>query len=376
MNNYIKPGSTIGIIGGGQLGKMLAQSAKRMGYRVGIFDPGQNCSASQVADFHCQAAFDDQKRLAEFAHQVDVLTFEFENISLESLNKIVEEGAYLPQGSEILRLTQDRLTEKEFLRSSGVPVADYYPVNSYEELKQGLEQLNYPAVLKTRRFGYDGKGQIMIKSERDIEEAKQLIDSAPCILEAFVPFNMELSHMVVRNKQGQTSIFPLSENIHYNHILHQSIVPARVSETVANQAFKVAETIAYKLNLVGIVGIEMFLADDKILVNELAPRPHNSGHYTIEACQYSQFDLHIRSICGMTLPQNKLLSPVVMTNILGQDQEMVIEQWPNHPDWHLHLYGKGEARQDRKMGHITQLDSNPESILKTLKKIDNWSYKS
>ncbi|MGX7108398.1 5-(carboxyamino)imidazole ribonucleotide synthase [Facklamia miroungae] len=372
MNKYIKPGSTIGIIGGGQLGKMLAQSAKQMGYRVGVFDPGEDCSASQVADFHAQAAFDDQESLAKFANKVDVLTFEFENISLASLKEIVDDGAYLPQGTEILRLTQDRLTEKEFLRKSGIPVGDFSPVNNEEELIAGIKQIQYPAVLKTRRFGYDGKGQVLLKSEADLVEAKDLLHSAPCILEAFVPFKMELSHMVVRNAQGQISIFPLAENIHHHHILHQSIVPARVSKTVASEAYQVAENIAKRLDLVGIVGIEMFLADEGILVNELAPRPHNSGHYTIEACQYSQFDLHIRSICGMTLPQNELLSPVVMTNVLGQDQNQVIEEWPNHPDWHLHLYNKGEARQNRKMGHITQMADSHDPILKEFDQVGIW----
>ena len=372
QTTYIKPGSTIGIIGGGQLGKMLAQAAKQMGYRVGIYDPGQDCSASQVADFHIQAAFDNQDQLSEFAKQTDLLTFEFENISLESLQQIVEEGAYLPQGTEILRITQDRMTEKDFLSQAGIPVGSYYQVDSVQDLLQGLDKVGYPAVLKTRRFGYDGKGQVMIKSETDLDKAQDLLAKAPCILEAFVAFEKELSLMVVRNQAGQVTLCPLSENIHVNHILHQSIVPARVSEEVSQKAHQVAQQVAEALNLVGIVGIEMFQAGSEILINELAPRPHNSGHYTIEACEYSQFDLHIRSICGIGLPGNPLLSPVVMTNVLGQHLEATINAWPQHPTWHLHDYVKGEARQDRKMGHVTQLGSDLDAILEEFSASKIW----
>lgn len=369
---YIKPGSKIGIIGGGQLGKMLAQSAKQMGYIVGIFDPTEQCSAAQVADFHYQAPYDDEEQLKKFAEKVDVMTFEFENISVESLKSIVESGTYLPQGTEILNIIQDRMSEKEFIDRSNVPLANYYRVDNEEDLLEALSVNGYPAVLKTRRFGYDGKGQVMIKDINDLSEAKKLVQSAPCVLEDFISFDQEVSIMVVRDLNGLIKVFPLSENIHINHILHQSIVPARVKESIAKEAISIAHRIADEIGLVGVLGIEFFVSDNKLLVNELAPRPHNSGHYSIEACEFSQFDMHIQAICGVKLADNRLFSSVVMTNILGQHLNVVLEEWPKHTDWHLHIYGKGEAKVNRKMGHITQLTKDIENTLKNNRNLKIW----
>ena len=370
---YIKPGSTIGIIGGGQLGRMLAQSAKKMGYKVGIFDPGENCSAGQVADFHVQADFKDIESLLSFAKQTDILTFEFENISLEALERIVEAGAYLPQGSEILKIIQDRVTEKDFLKNASVPVADYFAVDNMDQLKEVLADHSLPAVLKTRRFGYDGKGQVIIKKKDQLDEAADLLEKGgPCVLESFVAFQRELSVMVFRNQAGDITTLPVSENLHINHILHQSIVPARLNESLHQQVEKIAGQVAQALNLTGVVGIELFQTSDQLLVNELAPRPHNSGHYSIEACEFSQFDLHIRAICGLPFPSNQLYSPALMTNILGQHLTPVIEKWPDNPDWHLHIYDKGEAKVNRKMGHITQLGNNLEGLLTKIADTGIW----
>ncbi|MBG9980010.1 5-(carboxyamino)imidazole ribonucleotide synthase [Facklamia sp. DSM 111018] len=372
MTKYIKPGSTIGIIGGGQLGKMLAQSAKQMGYVVGIFDPTEHCSAAQVADFHYQAAYDDREQLMKFAEEVDVMTFEFENISVESLKSIVQSGVYLPQGTEILNIIQDRMSEKGFIDHSEVPLAKYYRVDNEEDLLEALSANGYPAVLKTRRFGYDGKGQIMIKDDNDLLEAKKLVQTAPCVLEDYITFDREVSIMVVRDLNGTIKVFPLSENIHVNHILHQSIVPARVEKNIEKEAVSIAQKIAKEIGLVGVLGIEFFVSGNELLVNELAPRPHNSGHYSIEACEFSQFDMHIQAICGTALPDNHLFSSVIMTNILGQHLEAVVEEWPKHADWHLHLYGKGEAKVNRKMGHITQLTQDVESTLENNKNLKIW----
>lgn len=370
---YIQPGSTIGIIGGGQLGKMLAQSAKTMGYRVGILDPGENCSASQVSDFHFQAAFTDEQALLDFSKQCDIITYEFENINLATLEKIIQEGAYMPQGSHVLATTQDRIHEKDFLSKAQVPVGPYRQVDTQEDLDKAVQALGYPSVLKTRRMGYDGKGQVVLKSADDLTKAQDLLaNGGPCILEAFVDFIMEASVMVFRNQAGQITSLPVSENIHKNHILHQSIVPARMSDQLRQQAEATAKQVAQAIDLVGILGIELFITEDQVLVNELAPRPHNSGHYSIEACEYSQFDLHIRSICGLDFPQNQLLSPVIMVNVLGQDQEPVIQAWPQHPEWHLHLYGKGQAKDNRKMGHITVLTQSIEESLSAFDQTGIW----
>lgn len=370
---YIKPGAVIGIIGGGQLGRMLTQSAKAMGYKVGIFDPGTDCSASQVADFHVQAPFDDIEALLTFAKQTDVISFEFENISLAALEKIVAAEAYLPQGSEILEITQDRIREKDFLKQVNIPIAEYSEISEISDLTKALESFKLPAVLKTRRFGYDGKGQVIICDTEQLDEAKTLLkEGGPCVLEAFVPFERELSVMIFRNQAGEVSCLPVSENLHLNHILHQSIVPARIGETLKQNINQLARQVAEAIDLVGVVGIELFQTADRLLVNELAPRPHNSGHYSIEACEYSQFDLHIRAICGLPLPENQLFSPAVMTNILGQHVKPLIESWPDHPDWHVHLYGKGEAKENRKMGHVTQLGPDVNQLLSNFEDSNIW----
>jgi len=373
LYKVLKPGDVIGIIGGGQLGRMMAQSAKRMGFTVGVLDPGENCPAAQVSDWHIHADYADAAALRELATKADVVTFEFENIDAAAL-QAVEHLTAIPQGSEIVTITQDRIKEKQFLESAGVSIAAFAVIEDAAQLDAAIEKIGYPSVLKTTRFGYDGKGQVVLKSEGDKEEAAKLAANSSCVLEAWVPFSKELSVMIVRNQKGEATIFPVSENIHVNNILHESIVPARVSPTVANQAVKAAHQIADALKLVGTLGIEMFLTeDDTIYINELAPRPHNSGHYTIEAMSLSQFDAHIQAVAGLPMPKARLLSPAIMVNILGQHMEGTIASRENKADWSFHYYGKAESRTDRKMGHITVLTDDIEETLKDIDSTGIWN---
>lgn len=359
----LKPGDTIGIIGGGQLGKMMAQSAKKMGFVVGILDPNENCPAAQVSDWNICADYADKEALREFARKVSVLTFEFENIDADALREM-EEIVAIPQGSEVIAITQDRIKEKRFLEASGVSIAAFEVVEKIVQLNTALEKIGYPCVLKTTRFGYDGKGQVVLKSEADKEAAAALIGDHSCILEAWVPFSKELSVMIVRNRKGETTIFPVSENIHVANILHESIVPARISPAVSEKAIETAQQIADALQLVGTLGIELFLTkDDDIFVNELAPRPHNSGHYTIEAMSLSQFDAHIRAVAGLSMPKARLLSSVVMVNILGQHMEKSLVFRDKKAEWSFHYYGKENLQINRKVGHVTILTNDIEKTL-------------
>lgn len=369
----LKPGDTIGIIGGGQLGKMMAQSAKKMGFIVGILDPNQNCPAAQVSDWTICAEYADKEALREFARKVTVLTFEFENIDAAALRELKDLSA-IPQGSEIISITQDRIKEKRFLESIGVSIAVFELVETTDHLTAALEKIGYPCVLKTTRFGYDGKGQVVLKSEADKGKAAALIDENSCILEAWVPFLKELSVMIVRNQKGEATIFPVSENIHVNNILHESIVPARISPIVSEKAIEAAQQIADALQLVGTLGIELFLTkDDGIIINELAPRPHNSGHYTIEAMSLSQFDAHIRAVAGLPMPKAHLLSAVVMVNILGQHMEDSLALRDKKAEWSFHYYGKEEMYLNRKIGHITILTNDLEDTLSEIEDTGIWS---
>lgn len=372
LSKQIVPGSTIGIIGGGQLGRMMAFSAKERGYRIAVLDPVEDCPTAQVADFHIKADYDDTLALKALAAKSDVLTYEFENVDAEAIKQI-EETVAVPQGTDLLLITQNRLQEKEFLNDSLVKIADYAKVDTEEELREALKEIQYPSVLKTIRGGYDGKGQCVLRSEADIEEAKEILEHGRCVLEKWLTFQKEISVMVVRNARGDISVFPAAENIHVNNILSKSIVPARVSDSVHQTAREMAETIAEKLNLVGALGIEMFLTQEgTIYANELAPRPHNSGHYSIEACSHSQFDMHIRAICGYALPKVDLLKPAVMVNVLGEHLDQARELNETKPFWHIHEYGKAQAKSGRKMGHITILTEDIEAVLNEIKKTKIW----
>lgn len=372
LSNFIEPGSTIGIIGGGQLGRMMAFSAKERGYKVAVLDPTKNCPTAQVADHHIEAAYNDAEALNKLAEISDVLTYEFENVDASTIKKVIDQ-VRVPQGTNLLLITQNRLKEKEFLKKSGIPVAAYAKIKTVEELIDSIQELGYPAVLKTVQGGYDGKGQYVLKTKADISEAALLLENGICILEKWVEFEKEVSIMVTRNERGHISTFPVSENIHQNNILLKSIIPARVSEKVQEETKKIAEKIAEKIQLVGVLGIELFITkDEDIYANELAPRPHNSGHYSIEACSVSQFDMHIRAICGYSLPKVELLKSAVMVNILGEHLEKSLELNESKPSWHVHDYGKADVKIGRKMGHITILTDNIDKTLKEVNETKIW----
>lgn len=372
LSELIEQGKTIGIIGGGQLGQMLTFAAKQAGMRVVILDPNPDCSAAQAADSSIVAEYSDKKAIEELARRSDVLTYEFENVDLEALED-VSDKVLIPQGTELLRITKDRLREKTFLKEHGLQVAPFAAVSCREDLVSAIEEIGYPSVLKTCEGGYDGKSQLVFHTREDLKNADELLEQGRCILEGWVEFSMECSVMVARNMDGAISVFPVSENIHRNQILHESIVPARMSGELQSNAKKMAEKIADSLNLCGILGVEMFVGSDgRLYVNELAPRPHNSGHYSIEACNFSQFAVHNRAICNWPMPKIDLLSPVVMVNILGQHVDGCRKLVLKKPQWHFHDYGKGEIRIDRKMGHVTILNDDIEKTLAEVEDTSVW----
>ncbi len=372
LSKVIQPGSTIGIIGGGQLGRMMALAAKHAGFKIAVVEPSPYSPAGQVADEEIIAPYDDKDALLKLASVSDVITYEFENVDYEAL-KWLTEKAYVPQGAELIKITQDRILEKQALTDAGVEVAPYAVIRNEEDLNREMEHIGFPSVLKTSRGGYDGKGQFVLRGTKDAKEAISLLKNGPCVLEAWVPFGKEISVIMTRGMNGDLECFPVGENIHVNNILHETIVPARVSENVVEDAEQLAGKIAEHLNLVGTLAVEMFLTkDEKIYVNELAPRPHNSGHYSIEACNISQFGQHIRAVCGWPLMKSRLLEQAVMVNVLGQHVEGVIGQIQQQPDWNVHFYGKEEAKVNRKMGHITILTADMDKTLEELRVNEVW----
>ncbi|AQU78616.1 MULTISPECIES: 5-(carboxyamino)imidazole ribonucleotide synthase [Planococcus] len=372
MTKTILPGQTIGIIGGGQLGRMMALAAKEAGFKIAVLDPAMDSPTGQVADIQIVAPFNDQHALEELAEVSDVITYEFENIDVEGLSKLAE-IAYVPQGSELIRVTQNRIVEKQAISEAGAVVADYVTASTFEELKEKSSQLSFPFVVKTARGGYDGKGQQTVSSIEELSLAKRLFTNGECVAEAFVEFTKEISVIIQRNVHGETAILPIGENIHKDHILHETIVPARIDKKTIDEAKKAAEKIATHLNMVGTLAVEMFVLEDGgIIVNELAPRPHNSGHYSIEATNISQFHQHIRAICGWPLRQPILWSQAVMVNVLGEHVAPLASKIAQFPNWSIHLYGKDEAKQKRKMGHVTILTEDLEATLGEIDRSGIW----
>lgn len=369
-NNKILPPQTIGILGGGQLGRMMAIAAKEMGFKIAVLEPNEDSPCGQLADWEIISAYDSLQGVVELAEKSDVVTYEFENVDYKT-SSMLESRGILPQGSELLKVTQDRQVEKETLSKIGVNIAQNKIVQNELELKDALETIGYPSVLKTCRGGYDGKGQAVLKSPQDIEPAKALFkNNTTCVIEKWVNYTKEISVIVARNQSGEVSTFPVGENIHKENILYQTIVPARISSELKRKAKEVAVQIAKGLELIGTLAVEMFVTDDgDILVNELAPRPHNSGHYTIEACETSQFGQHIRAVCNWSLGSTELLKAAVMVNLLGEDAVNILELAPSHPELHLHLYGKAEVKNKRKMGHFTVLGNTAEEALQKAEKI-------
>ncbi|HVU18037.1 MAG TPA: 5-(carboxyamino)imidazole ribonucleotide synthase [Candidatus Didemnitutus sp.] len=352
----LPPGKTIGVLGGGQLGRMLALAAARLGYRVHIFEPERGCPAGQVAAKEVNAPYEDLAALSAFARECDVVTYEFENVPAAPLRAIESLTKLHPHWS-VLETAQNRSREKRWLRDQGFPHARFVEVPAGDDLAAGLAETGYPAVVKTADFGYDGKGQLKVMSASDLPGAQSRFAGQAVVIEQFIDFAVEISAVVARGESAAVRVFPISENIHRNHILDFSVVPARVAPAVLAQAEKLARLIAEKFGLVGVMGVEFFVArDGSVLVNELAPRTHNSGHYTIDACATSQFEQQVRAICGLPLGAVTLLSPVVMANILGDAWSAGEPPWADLlalPSARLHLYGKAQARPGRKMGHFT-----------------------
>ena len=353
--------STIGIFGGGQLGRMLAMAARAMGYRSVSLDPSEDCPASQVTDYHIVAAYDDLDAARELAERSDVVTYEFENVDATAIERIAELKPVYPSPS-VLRVCQDREIEKTTMRKLGIGVPEFRVVRRCEDALSAVQEISAPVVMKTTRWGYDGKGQSVVRNDGEAGSAFEGLggsEVAPVIVEGFVDFEMEVSVVCARDLSGEMRAFPVSENVHMNGILDTSIVPARCSDAVKEEAVRVAMQIAEGLDVIGLIAVEMFVArDGTVLVNELAPRPHNSGHWTIEGCETSQFEQLARILSGMPMGDVGLRSPTVMVNLLGDVWELT----DGSPDWgsvlgtaraHLHLYGKSGYRVGRKMGHIT-----------------------
>lgn len=356
MTKIIPPNSTIGVFGSGQLGRMFAIEARKMGYRVHTFSPETDTPTGQVADIETSASYDDLDEVRTFARSVDVVTFEFENVPSATVEAAAEFVAVHPRG-DILHTTQNRLREKTFLADNGFPVTPFRRIKLIEDLYHGVEDLGSPAVLKTAGFGYDGKGQAKINTRSDIESAFTALNGEDAILESFVEFEKEVSVVCARGQDGSFASFGVIENSHANHVLDVSFAPAVISKKVSTEADEIARNIAEKLSYVGTLCVEFFLTtDEKLLVNELAPRPHNSGHLTFDACPTSQFEQQLRAVCGLPLGSTEFYRPAAMANLLGELWQNGEPQWDKaleFPGVKLHLYGKAEPRPGRKMGHIT-----------------------
>ncbi|REK63512.1 5-(carboxyamino)imidazole ribonucleotide synthase [Brevibacillus sedimenti] len=372
----IKPGATIGILGGGQLGRMIALAGRAMGYRFVTMDPTEDAPCGQAADRQIVARYDDVDAAMQLAKISDVISYEFENVDAR-VAEVLESQAYVPQGSRLLRITQNRIREKTAIAELGIPVAPFRVIDSLDSLRAAIADLGLPAVMKTATGGYDGKGQWVLRSEAELAEAYDTLSKAgtELIVEQFVPFQLELSVIAARNPSGELAVFPAAENVHRENILHLSIVPARVPDDIRQRAEAIARTIAERLDVVGLIAVEMFLtANGELYVNELAPRPHNSGHYTMDACVTSQFEQHVRAVCDLPLGSTELLSPVVMVNILGEHLQPVLDRIDQLPRTaKLHLYGKHESKPKRKMGHINVLAPSVEEALAQIDRLEIWT---
>lgn len=368
----ILPGSTLGILGSGQLGRMLAIAARQLGYRVHVYSPDSHTPAGQVSDLEVVAPYEDLDRVREFARGVDVVTFEFENVPSATSRVCAEVTPVRPDG-EVLHVTQHRLREKTFLQSHGFPVTPFRRITTLTDLQQAARDLGLPAVLKTASFGYDGKGQQKLRSSEELPQAFEALQGAEGIYEAFVDFEKEISVVAARTSDGGLATFPVFENTHAHHILDVTFAPANLSRKQTQDAEDLARGILDALKVVGLLTVEMFLTrDGRVLVNELAPRTHNSGHLTLDACVTSQFEQQLRSVCGLPLGSTQLRRPAAMANLLG---DVWIDaggtpDWAaalKDPDIKLHLYGKKEPRRGRKMGHLTAVANTPEEAIEKVR---------
>jgi 5-(carboxyamino)imidazole ribonucleotide synthase len=349
---------SIGILGGGQLGRMLALEAKRMGYRVVTLEPLPNSPCGQVADEQIVAAYDDLRAIGELGARSDVVTYEFENIPLESVRALEADGRLVRPGADALRITQDRILEKTFVRDAGCEVAPFAAVDDAASLDAAIAAIGFPSVIKTARGGYDGKGQWVVRDRTEAHAALAAARGAALIFESFVPFDLEISVICARGAGGEIISFPVTENQHDHGVLATTIVPARIADSIAERAKAMAARIGTQLGIVGAYCIEFFVRGDEIYVNEIAPRVHNSGHYSLDAMQISQYEAHVRAICGLPLVEPKLFEPAVMINVLGAgsgDHLDGVGDLLRDPDVKLHVYGKRHAALRRKMAHFTVL---------------------
>jgi 5-(carboxyamino)imidazole ribonucleotide synthase len=365
VSKIIQPGSTIGVLGSGQLGRMFTIAARRLGYRVNVFSPDDDTPTGQVADTEIQKPYDDLDAVAEFAKGVDVVTFEFENVPTATINRIDKFVPVHPAG-EVLHTTQERLREKYFLREMGIPVTPFQPIQSFDELRKFAKD-NLPAVLKTASWGYDGKGQTKIENMSEVESAWIALDTNHAILEKFIDFKSELSVVAARSQDGEIIHYNPIVNTHQNHILDLSVTFDDLLPRVVKDALQITRTILEKLDVVGVLCVEFFLThDEKLLVNELAPRPHNSGHLTIDAYATCQFEQQVRAVCGLPFGEMTQFQHAAMVNLLGDIWDGGQPNWQNALTFNnakLHLYGKKEPRLGRKMGHLTILSDNPYSAV-------------
>lgn len=357
MTDQILPGSTLGVLGSGQLGRMFAIAARRLGYRVHVYSPDIGTPAGQIADREFSAPYNDDDSLSEFARSVDVVTFEFENVP-SSVTDCIERSAPVHPSGGVLGVAQHRLVEKSTLRKLGLPVSDFRPATNLEEFQAAAAEFGHDCIIKTASFGYDGKGQALIRSASQCEAVWRQLNTAEAIVERVVDFDCEVSIVGVRNARGEFAHYGPLRNMHANHILDVTVCPSGLSEAIERTSIEIARTVFEQLDVIGVLCVELFVTTDgEVLINELAPRPHNSGHLTIDAHDCCQFEQQVRSICGLPLGSSRQVAPAAMANLLG-------EIWSPVPDWsrllelpgmRLHLYGKESARAGRKMGHLTTL---------------------
>lgn len=351
----LPPGSVIGILGGGQLGRFLAMAAADLGFSCHVFCPDPDSPAFSVAQDKTIAAYDDEKALIRFAGQTDVITYEFENIPAQTV-AILETVAPVLPGRKALETAQDRLIEKQYFSHIGIEVAPFARVDDLQSLQSAIKKIGLPSILKTRRFGYDGKGQMQIQKPDEAERALMSLNGAPAILEQFIPFDFEISVIAARSLSGDLSVFTPGRNVHKNHILDETRVPAGIPDELKQKALEISRSITDALDYAGVIGIEFFVCDGghRLLVNEIAPRVHNSGHWTLDGAAVSQFEQHIRAVAGWPLRTPRRHSDCVMKNLVGEE----VNQWADmaaDPDIAIHLYGKPDVRDGRKMGHVTRL---------------------
>jgi 5-(carboxyamino)imidazole ribonucleotide synthase len=366
----ILPGATLGLIGGGQLGRMFTMAARNMDYRVTVLDPDPLSPAAEFASGHLNTAYTHPISLQEIATTCAAVTTEFENAPAEVLIELAKRTTVRPSGNAVA-IAQDRELEKGFFKSRGFPVGPFAVIRGAADIEAALTSVKLPAVLKTSRFGYDGKGQARIGSRAELESTLAQWKFAPCILEEFISLKLEISVVLARAADGEIAVFPVAENQHVNGILDLTIAPARISPALGQQATDIATNLAKALDYVGVLAVEFFVTtDNQLLINEIAPRPHNSGHYTIDACRSSQFEQQVRVLCGLPLGDASQHSAAVMLNLLGDvwrgENKRTAPDWRvvlQHPGAHLHLYGKREARVGRKMGHVTVCDADPAKAL-------------